>query len=94
MISPVLIDSLGARAYLIFMAIAYAFVPVVYLFFPETSGLSLEGIDYLFIEGGPASTAFIKAEAKRNIRREAAALNSLAAKEGFEHQEEALPNKL
>jgi hypothetical protein len=29
----------------------FAFIPMIYFWFPETKGLSLEEIDYLFIKG-------------------------------------------
>ncbi|MCJ1297571.1 hypothetical protein MMC08_000358 [Hypocenomyce scalaris] len=88
MISPVLIDNLGGKAYLIFMAIAYAFVPIVYFFFPETSGLSLEGIDYLFLEGGPASTPFVKAAGKSNVQNNPSMnLESFTDKKAIEVEE-------
>lgn len=52
MITPVVINRLQWKAYLIFMATNFAFVPMFYFFFPETSNLGLEEIDYIFTNGG------------------------------------------
>jgi len=58
MITPVVINRLQWKAYLIFMATNLAFVPMVYFFFPETSNLGLEEIDYIFTgEGNSVSVA-------------------------------------
>jgi hypothetical protein len=58
MITPVVINRLQWKAYLIFMATNLAFVPIFYFFFPETSNLGLEEIDYIFTtEGNPVSVA-------------------------------------
>lgn len=50
MITPVLINRLGWKTYLIFMCTNLAFVPTVYFFYPETSNISLEGIDQIFLD--------------------------------------------
>lgn len=50
MITPTLIGQLQWKAYLIFMATNLAFVPIIYFFYPETTNLTLEEIDYLFLE--------------------------------------------
>jgi MFS family permease len=55
MITPTIIDRLQWKAYLIFMATNLSFVPLVYFFYPETTNLTLEEVDYLFIEGGPSA---------------------------------------
>lgn len=52
MITPVIINRLRWKAYLIFMATNLAFVPIFYFFYPETSRLRLEDIDLIFTEGG------------------------------------------
>ncbi|KAJ9624350.1 hypothetical protein H2204_010906 [Knufia peltigerae] len=52
MITPVLINRLGWKTYLIFMSLAFSFVPVIYFFYPETSNISLEDIDRIFIKDG------------------------------------------
>ncbi|KAJ4290580.1 hypothetical protein N0V90_010797 [Kalmusia sp. IMI 367209] len=52
MITPVLINRIGWKTYLIFMCLLAAFVPIVYFCYPETSNLSLEEVDNLFLPEG------------------------------------------
>lgn len=58
MITPTIINKLQWKAYLIFMCTNLAFIPIVYFCYPETTNLTLEEVDYLFIEGGAASSIF------------------------------------
>lgn len=55
-ITPTLINNLQWKAYLIFMCTNLAFIPLVYFCYPETTNLTLEEVDYLFVkkeeEGG------------------------------------------
>ncbi|KAH6874679.1 general substrate transporter [Thelonectria olida] len=50
MITPIIINRLEWKAYLIFMATNLVFVPIIYFLFPETSNLALEEVDYIFTE--------------------------------------------
>ncbi|EKG19044.1 General substrate transporter [Macrophomina phaseolina MS6] len=49
-ITPPGIESLGWQFYIIWTVFNGAFVPIVYLFYPETADRSLEDLDRLFIE--------------------------------------------
>ncbi|PIB00072.1 Sugar transporter STL1 [Cercospora beticola] len=49
MITPVLINRIDWATYIIFTITNAAFVPIVYFFYPETSKISLEDIDKLFL---------------------------------------------
>ena len=49
MISPVLIARIQWRTYLVFMALLACFAPAIWWFYPETSNLSLEDIDIIFL---------------------------------------------
>lgn len=48
MITPVVINRLQWKAYLIFICTNLAFIPLVYFCYPEMANLMLEEIDYLF----------------------------------------------
>lgn len=49
MVAPTLMDNLAWRGYLIFVCLNAVFIPLVYFCYPETSNLSLEAIDGLFL---------------------------------------------
>ncbi|KAH6999519.1 general substrate transporter [Ilyonectria destructans] len=51
MITPVIINRLKWVAYMIFFVTNLLFVPVFYLYYPETSNLKLEDIDHIFTQG-------------------------------------------
>jgi hypothetical protein len=50
-ITPVSISSIGWRTYVYFGVFNASFLPLIYFFYPETRGLSLENIDKLFTGG-------------------------------------------
>jgi MFS family permease len=52
MITPIIINRLKWKAYMIFMATNLIFVPAIYFYYPETSNLRLEDIDDIFSQGG------------------------------------------
>ncbi|KAG9742450.1 putative MFS sugar transporter, partial [Aureobasidium melanogenum] len=52
MITPTLLNNLQWKAYFIFMCTNLAFIPLVYFCYPETSNLTLEEVDYLFVKEG------------------------------------------
>ncbi|KAF2178797.1 general substrate transporter [Zopfia rhizophila CBS 207.26] len=58
MITPVLINRLDWKTYLIFMCTNLVFVPIIFYFYPETSNMSLEAIDSLFIKPGEYDSEF------------------------------------
>lgn len=49
-ITPIGINSLHWKFYIIWTVFNGAFVPLVYLFYPETAGRTLEDIDRYFME--------------------------------------------
>lgn len=55
MITPAALNNLAWQAYLIFMCTNLAFIPLVYFCYPETSNLTLEEVDHLFITHTPDS---------------------------------------
>lgn len=49
--SQVAIETIGWQYYLVFLVISAIIVPIVYLFYPETMGRSLEELEMMFSEG-------------------------------------------
>jgi hypothetical protein len=47
-ITPIALNNIGYRTYIIFAVLNACWVPVIYFFFPETKGLELEDVDRLF----------------------------------------------
>lgn len=61
MITPVLIDSIGWGTYLFFAALNAIFLPILYFFYPETAGRSLEEIDIIFAKGYDEKISYVHA---------------------------------
>ena len=51
-ITPQAIQSLGYRLYVIWAVLNASFVPVIWLFYPETARRSLEDMDEIFLNEG------------------------------------------
>ncbi|KAH6867523.1 putative Myo-inositol transporter 1 [Thelonectria olida] len=56
MVTPTMIANIAWKAYLVFMACNFAVAPAIYFWFPETSRLTLEEIDHLFIKDDGSTT--------------------------------------
>lgn len=52
-ITPVSIENIGWRTYIIFAVLNACWVPIIFFFFPETKGLELEAVDALFSGDAP-----------------------------------------
>ncbi|KAL2108180.1 hypothetical protein VUR80DRAFT_4146 [Thermomyces stellatus] len=50
-LTPISIENIGWKTYIIFAILNSIWVPLIYLFFPETKGLELEDVDRLFAKG-------------------------------------------
>ena len=65
MTTPIGFASLGWQFYLVWAAVALSIIPCVYLFYPETTGLSVEEIDQVFIDSPSVLATVGVAEARR-----------------------------
>jgi hypothetical protein len=55
LVNPVMFGQLENRTYFLFAGLNLLWIPVVYLFYPETAGRSLESIEALFSSRSPFS---------------------------------------
>jgi len=65
-ITPIAIQNIAWRTFIIFAVFCACWVPIVYCFFPETNGLELEDVDYLF-EAGGITGGVLKAKGGRTV---------------------------
>ncbi|GAD94727.1 hexose carrier protein [Paecilomyces variotii No. 5] len=68
-VTPVGLQNLGWKFYMIFVALNISFVPIVYFCYPETRGLSLEQIDHIFYRKG-TSTNWLYQGVRESVRRQ------------------------
>jgi hypothetical protein len=45
---PIMFDGIGEKTFYVFGAAMFAYIPIIYCFFPETAGRTLEAMDFLF----------------------------------------------
>ncbi|KAM6528982.1 hypothetical protein FALCPG4_009934 [Fusarium falciforme] len=67
MVTPVSTTNIGWRTYIIFTVLNLSFIPIIYFFFPETSGISLEALDFLFEHPGLTRGVLSKSHRKRML---------------------------
>ncbi|KAB5571735.1 major facilitator superfamily transporter sugar [Coniochaeta sp. 2T2.1] len=53
LVNPIMFDKLENRTYFLFAGLNLLWIPVVFLFYPETAGRTLESIDALFSTASP-----------------------------------------
>jgi hypothetical protein len=56
-----MISNISWGTYLFFACINACFIPVIYLFYPETAGRSLEEIDLIFAKGFLENISYVRA---------------------------------
>lgn len=61
MITPVMIEHIGWGTYLFFAAWNAVFIPIIWFFYPETAGRSLEEIDLIFAKGYVEKMSYVRA---------------------------------
>jgi sugar porter (SP) family MFS transporter len=61
LVNPIMFGQFQNRTYFLFAGLNLLWIPVVFLFYPETAGRSLESIDALFSTGNPFNWAMEKA---------------------------------
>ncbi|WWC62287.1 uncharacterized protein I303_104883 [Kwoniella dejecticola CBS 10117] len=94
--TPIGFTSLGWKFYLVWAAVALSIIPSVYFFYPETTGLSVEEIDQVFIDSPSVfATVGLAEQRRREKAREVAVVAGEVeqfdgAKKAEEQYEQAL----
>ncbi|KAK4243653.1 general substrate transporter [Corynascus novoguineensis] len=63
---PIMFAGIGEKTFYVFGAAMFAYIPIIYCFFPETAGRTLEAMDFLFASESPF-TWHEEAEFKKRI---------------------------
>ncbi|KAL1404875.1 hypothetical protein Q8F55_008486 [Vanrija albida] len=57
MVSPTILEALTWKAFILFGLTSICFIPIIYVYYPETTRLSLEEIDWLFLKPDVVKTS-------------------------------------
>ncbi|EAW09001.1 hexose carrier protein [Aspergillus clavatus NRRL 1] len=91
MVTPIMIRDIGWGTYLFFGVINACFIPVIYFFYPETAGRSLEEIDLIFAKGYLENMSYVRA-AKELPRLSDEEIERVAFQYGFGSVEQEARN--
>lgn len=69
-ITPISIENIGWRTYIIFAVLNACWVPIIFFFFPETKGLELEAVDALFSGDAPLESLEFAKGGSDNVLQE------------------------
>jgi hypothetical protein len=61
MVTPIMVRNIGWGTYLVFACVNACFFPVIWFFYPETAGRSLEEIDLIFAKGYCENMSYVRA---------------------------------
>lgn len=61
MVTPIMVDNIGWGTYLFFACVNACFFPVIWMFYPETAGRTLEEIDLIFAKGYTENMSYVRA---------------------------------
>lgn len=61
MVTPIMISNIGWGTYLFFAAMNACFLPIIWIWYPETAHRSLEEIDIVFAKGNIENMSYVKA---------------------------------
>ncbi|CAG8977991.1 hypothetical protein HYALB_00001873 [Hymenoscyphus albidus] len=87
MIVPIMIDKIKWGTYLFFAVVNATFIPIIYLFYPETKRRSLEEIDLIFAKGYLENISYVKASYDMPFLNDQQ-IKALAHEYGFSNEDE------
>jgi hypothetical protein len=68
-VTPTMVASIGWKTYLVFAIFNACFIPIIYFYYPETAGRSLEEIDIVF------ARAYVNGESPVHVARNMPRMN-------------------
>jgi sugar porter (SP) family MFS transporter len=93
MITPVMVARIGWGTYLFFAAWNGLFIPVVWFFYPETAGRTLEEIDLIFAKGYLEKMSYVRA-ARELPKLSQEEIEEKAAEYGIMDREEKIEERI
>lgn len=90
MVTPIMIDHISWGTYVFFAAMNICFIPIIWLFYPETKKRSLEEIDLIFAKGYLEKMSYVKASNEMPYLTDAE-VDVMARRYGFTSADEEFP---